>query len=114
MISHGERFQRIEILERQKPAPAYRSELGESRPPYRFVASVYAKISPVSGREIERAKSFGAEVSHRIYMRYTPHINHNSILRYNNRRFHVDAVLNTDERNDELLIYATEQLGEKP
>jgi len=107
---HGARFQRVDILNRQKTEP---SELGERKSSHKVVGTIYAKISPVGSREYERAKSFAAEVSHRIVTRYTPLITTTSILCLNNRRFHVNGILNIDDRNQELLIYATEKLGER-
>jgi SPP1 family predicted phage head-tail adaptor len=118
VIQPGELRHLVEVEAKQPPNPATPSanhnEFGERTPSYKRIGTAWTKIEPVSGRELERAKSFGADVSHKIKARYTPLITPAVRLRYGGRLYLVNAALNVDELNRELLIYATEYIGEMP
>ncbi|MCL2640622.1 MAG: phage head closure protein [Phycisphaerales bacterium] len=117
MIVPGELRHLVEVMAKQPLVPAKsdknRNDYGERETTWQYVAKVYAKITPMSGFELERAKSFGAKVSHKIKCRYTPLIIPGTCLRLGDKSYLVNAALNVEERNVELAIYATEFLGEQ-
>lgn len=74
-------------------------------------ANLYANISPISGKEFEFAKSFGATVSHKINTHWIAGVNVKQKVLFNGRTFSINAVLNPEELNRELVLYCTEQIG---
>lgn len=84
---------------------------GEHNLPYpRWVrvAQFYASIEPVGGREFFQAQQVQSSVSYRIRCRYLPSITSKQQIRYGTRTFDIQAVLNTEERNEWLEIIAVE------
>jgi SPP1 family predicted phage head-tail adaptor len=84
---------------------------GERTSTWSTYARIYAKIEPLSGRELERAKSYGSTVNHKITARYRPGITTDQRLAFRGRFFLINAVLNTRQGNRELVIMATEIVG---
>ena len=72
------------------------------------IATVYASVEPISGREWVTANAAGGDLSHRVRMRYTPDLDLTDRLRFNSRIFQVESVINTDERNVELVVMCRE------
>jgi len=72
------------------------------------IATVWANIEPLSGREIFTAQHLEGHVTHRVTMRYRSDITITSDMRfvYSNRVFNIRSVLNPDEGNQwrELLV----------
>ncbi|HXH37555.1 MAG TPA: phage head closure protein [Thermoanaerobaculia bacterium] len=75
------------------------------------VATVWAEIKPLIGRELFTAQQRAAQVTHGVRMRYpgTP-VTPEMRLNFNGRYFDILSVLNIDERNRELQILAKERL----
>lgn len=71
------------------------------------VATVYASVEPLSGREWVTTNAAGADLSHRVRMRYTD-LEPTDRLDFNGRTLQVEAVLNTEERNVELIVMCRE------
>lgn len=72
------------------------------------IATVYAGVETLSGREWVTANAAGGELSHRVRMRYFAGLESTDRLTYAGRTFHIEAVLNTDERNVELVVMCRE------
>ena len=73
------------------------------------VATVWAQISPVSGREyLTQVRE--TMVSHKIYCRYRPGITPLLRVKYGDRIFRIISVLNWDERNEGLTIMCEEHV----
>ena len=86
-----------------------RNQVGETVLAWKDLATVWAAVEPVSGKEFFAAKQVIAEVTHKIRTRYRPGISPQSRVLFNGRTFEVNSVINRDERNRELEIMATEQ-----
>jgi SPP1 family predicted phage head-tail adaptor len=71
-------------------------------------APVRAKIETLAGREFERAKAFGETVDHRITIRYRAGVTTDHRILFRGRAFLINAALNTEERNVELVLMTTE------
>ncbi|MBV8782414.1 MAG: phage head closure protein [Phycisphaerae bacterium] len=71
-------------------------------------ASVWADVSPISGREFEFARTFANTVSHRVTIRYLPGLLPSMRVNFGGRYFDINAVINTDERNYEHRLFCTE------
>lgn len=74
---------------------------------YVDVATIWAQISPISGKEY-----FGqvreTTVSHRIYCRYRPNITPRLRIKFGKRIFRILSVINWEERNEGLTIMCEE------
>lgn len=84
---------------------------GEPTQSVTVVATVWAEIKPLTGRELFTAQQRAAQVTHGVRMRYpgtavTPEMR----LNFNSRYFDILSVLNIDEQNRELQILAKERL----
>lgn len=71
------------------------------------VATTWAQISPVSGREYFSQVRENV-VSHKIYCRYRPGITPKMRIKYNDRIFRIISVINWEERNEGLTIMCEE------
>ena len=68
----------------------------------------WAKIEPLTGREYFASKQTQATTSHKITMRYQAGIHPYHRISWADRVFGIDAILNEEEKNQTLIIYATE------
>ncbi|MBE6959960.1 MAG: head-tail adaptor protein [Ruminococcaceae bacterium] len=71
------------------------------------VCTVWAQISPVSGKEYF-SQVRETSVSHKIYCRYRPGITPRLRIKFKDRIFRIISVLNWDERNEGLTIMCEE------
>lgn len=81
---------------------------GSIVPRWRTKLTVFASVSPLSGRQLERAQQIAGKVTHEIVMRYIPGVTRQLRLKFNDRFFTVAAVLNTNEQNVELRLLCNE------
>lgn len=72
------------------------------------VATVWASIEPLSGREMLAAEAAQSEVSHRVTLRYRAAITAAMRVNYGGRYFNIRAVRNINERDDVLILDCTE------
>lgn len=71
-------------------------------------STVRAFIKPVSGGERWQSMRIEANVTHRIYMRYRAGITADKFIQYGSRKFNIKAVINLEEANQWLEVYAEE------
>ena len=81
------------------------------------VATVWAEIQPLTGRELDRAQRMASEVSHQITVRYQaifadPKVVASYRTLYKGRVFNIHASMNEDERNTVLILLASEGLDD--
>ena len=81
------------------------------------VATIWADIQPLTGRELESAQRMASEVSHQIVVRYqaifadTRQVAGYRAL-YRSRIFNIHAALNEDESNVLVTLLASEGLDD--
>jgi SPP1 family predicted phage head-tail adaptor len=75
------------------------------------VATVYAKIQPLGGRELELAKAIASEVTYQIDVRYRPTLTAAMRLVYEGRYFNIHAVIDVDMKHEVLQIMCSEGLN---
>ena len=81
--------------------------LGGYADDWKDVATVWAQISPVSGREyLSQVRE--TTVSHKIYCRYRPGITPKMRVKFGERIFRIISALNWEERNEGLTIMCEE------
>jgi SPP1 family predicted phage head-tail adaptor len=74
------------------------------------LATVWANITPISGKEVFAAGHLEGHATHKVTIRWrsdlvlTPDMR----LSYNSRTFNIRAVLNRGEENKQFLLYAEE------
>lgn len=85
------------------------SRTAQGTPVYTWaeLATRYASVNKLSGREAERAKQIVAEAEFQIVMRHTD-ITTKDRLIFGSRTFHILDVKNTNEIDHELIILAKE------
>lgn len=79
------------------------------------VATVWADIQPLTGRELESAQRMASEISHQITVRYQVSLTDTRVVSgyralYKARSFNIHAALNEDESNVLITLLASEGL----
>jgi SPP1 family predicted phage head-tail adaptor len=97
------------LVEIQNPLER-QTEYGETETTWHRVATCDASITPLSAREFFAAQQVQADVSHRIVVRYVPCISPRMRVVFGCRVFHIESVLNTDERDVTLELLCKESL----
>jgi len=79
---------------------------------YTDVSTVWANISPGTGREFVAAQQITPELSHVVTMRYRTTVSPKHRLKYTDsagtRVFTIQAVSDPDLRHEQLVLYCTE------
>lgn len=83
-------------------------EVGEPAQNYRDLKNVWARVEPLTGRELWQAQQIKATTNHRITMRFYTVVKPTMRVLFKNRVFEIDSVKNTEERNYELVLLCTE------
>ena len=96
------------LLTLQQSADALNAR-GEAIPNWSDVTDLWGEITPLSGREGFQAQQMYASATHRIRIRYRAGVVPKMRFLKGSREFEIDAVLNVDERNRELVCIATER-----
>lgn len=78
------------------------------------VARAWASVEPLSGREYFQAQQMQASVDYRITMNYQPGIVPTMRVKWNDRGFNIRSVINTEERNIELILMCQEFVLKEP
>lgn len=108
MIAAGALDRRIALL---MPAQTQDASGGPAEPV--VFATVWAKISPMSGSEIFRAQQFVGEANVQVVIRYRSGVRANMVVRYDGpdgtRHFRIlGTPLNEGERNEQLTLLCKE------
>jgi SPP1 family predicted phage head-tail adaptor len=101
----GKIRQRIEILQ---PNEVQDASGGTSLENYTVLACVWASIEALGGNEQLAAESFTSLVHHKIEIRYMDGINASQQVKFNGRKFQIEAVMNPDERTKKLVLQVVE------
>lgn len=74
------------------------------------IITVWANINPLSGRDLIMAQQTMSEITHKITIRYNSNIKSSHIIAYNSRRFDIQYIRNTQEKNTYLEILCVEKV----
>ena len=96
--------QRVNIQARSATVDAF----GQESETWATVATVWASVEPLSGRELLAAQQVQGETTHRIRMRYQAGVTTSSRLLFNLRPFDVRSVINKNESGAFLELLCTE------
>ena len=72
------------------------------------VATVWAAIDPVSGKEFYAVQQSQSEVTHKVRCRYCPGLTTAMRIKYGGRLFRIISILDWEERHESLLIMCKE------
>lgn len=86
---------------------------GEQTPTWRTLATVWAAIEPLTGREYFLANQNNSEVSGRITLRALPdfRLTPKDRVRYGTRLFDIQSVIERDERSTEWELMVIERVS---
>ena len=84
------------------------NDYGEPIESWQDIATVWASINPVVGREYFAAETVNSEVSHKIKIRYRFGITPDMRVNFKGRIFSIKSVINYNERNTELQLMCKE------
>lgn len=85
-----------------------RNTLGEAIRTWSTVATVWASVEPLRGREFFDAEQVQSEISQRVRMRYRSGIKPTMRLLYGSRILQIQAVIDVDERHREIHLMCRE------
>lgn len=74
------------------------------------VATVFAAIESLTGREIEAAQASNYEVTHKVTIRYEPIVDVKMRVLLGNRIFAISSITDFEERHHMLTLYCKEGL----
>ena len=111
-IGAGTLGRRIKI---QRPSTV-KDSLGAPSRTWIDVATVWADIQPLSGREAVIASRISAELTHQITVRYqsifdNPQLVAQYRVLYKSRIFNIHSAMNQEERNRVLILIASEGMN---
>lgn len=77
------------------------------------LANVWAQFMPISGLKRIETQSYGADISHKVVMRYRGDVTDRHWLLWNNRRFQIKTFRYLDEKADwlELMVQEAETVS---
>ena len=103
-INPGELRHRITIQKLNNS----QNEYGEVSELWEDILNVRAGIYPISGKEFFAAETVNSEISHKVKIRYIEGRMPNMRIKFNNRIFSIESVINFQERNIELQLLCKE------
>lgn len=103
-INPGELRHRITIQKLDNS----QNEYGEASELWEDILNVRAGIYPISGKEFFAAETVNSEITHKVKIRYIEGIMPNMRIKFNNRIFSIESVINFQERNIELQLLCKE------
>jgi SPP1 family predicted phage head-tail adaptor len=91
--------------------------IGGQALPWSDVTTVWADVSPLSGREIMAAQAIQSELTHMISVRYQSQFSDPKVMAamrimYGNRIFNIHASIDVDERHKTIEISCGEGLND--
>ena len=84
---------------------------GESAAVWTDIVTVYARVSPLSGRELFAAQQYASEVTHAIRVRWRAEITDRMRVKFGTRFFTIHWLRNLDERDIEIELLCSEGLA---
>lgn len=107
-LNAGRLNRRVTIQVRSDPLDGY----GDSRPTWTDVATVWAHVEPLSGKELAEAQVFVADASLNVTIRYRTDVSltpKNRLL-LGTRELAIVSVLDKDELHEQLLLLCSERV----
>ena len=93
-----------------KPLSNIQNSMSENVPKYEDIMTVWAFVSPRTGREYDEAQKLRAETTYNVSTRYFSDITPQMYVKFNDRILKIESVLDLGEKKEELLIVAVETM----
>lgn len=106
MINNGRLRSRIDILKKWTKT----TELGSDKEVYKVLKTVYAEVRPLRGKEYLESVQLENSISYKITIRYT-NIDATHYIRYNNRFFDIESVIDVENRHRDIELMCKEHVG---
>lgn len=81
---------------------------GQPTETWEDIATVWAAVNPISGREFFQAETINSEVTHKILIRYRAGIEPTMRVKFKDRIFTILSVINFQEKNEALQLMCKE------
>jgi SPP1 family predicted phage head-tail adaptor len=104
----GQLRKRVTIQQRSQTQDEY----GQPLLTWSDVATVYAAIEPMNGRELIAAEAVNSDVTHNVTMRYRAGITAAMRLNYQGRLFNIHTILDENERHRMLTLICSEGMND--
>lgn len=104
ILRPGELNRRIKLQQRSTT----KTDAGTEQTTWSDVATVWANVQPLSGRELMAAAAVNAEVTHLIVIRYRPGVTARMRAVYGTRIFDINAVIEPEMAHVSLELMCTE------
>lgn len=88
------------------------NDYGASTQTWKKVATVWADVRPLSGREYFSAQQVQSEVTTQIWLRHIEGIKPTMKVKFGKREFEILSVLNIQERDVSLQLMCKESVGD--
>lgn len=88
------------------------NDYGASTQTWKRVATVWADVRPLSGREYFSAQQVQSEVTTQIWLRHIEGIKPTMKVKFGKREFEILSVLNIQERDVSLQLMCKESVGD--
>lgn len=95
-------------LRLERPAEGAPDSYGQPPEGWEPVGEVFAKVEPLSMRELELARQQDARATHRLTIRFHPEVTTRTRFLYGDRVLNVVSVLDVEERHDVVQVLAQE------
>lgn len=100
---------RITIL---KPVITY-DNIGQEVESWQEVATVWASVEPLSGKEYFNAQQINSEISTKITLRYLKFLLPHWVVQFGQQRYDILSIINFEERNIYLQLLCSVKVGDK-
>ena len=94
----------------QKPVIT-KDSIGQELEEWQDVATVWASVEPLSGKEYFNAQQVNSEITTRITIRYIELLSPQWVVQLGKRTFNILSVINFEERNIYLQLLCSEKVG---
>jgi SPP1 family predicted phage head-tail adaptor len=109
-MNAGKMRQRV-TLQRQTDTGGL-DDYGQPLPPWEDVASVWAAVDPLEGRELWAAQQVNAEISARISIRYREGVTTQMRVAFGDRLYDVLSLVDPEEGHRELQLLCRQVVAE--
>lgn len=99
------------LVEIQKAIDKKTGGSGQRLPTYEHFDTRWARVAPLTGRDLLEAKQINPTLSHEVEMHYADDIDETMRIVHNGRALNIEAVMNPEERNVKLLLLCSEAKG---
>lgn len=107
MITSGKLDKRVTIQQLSAASPA-RNDVGEPNETWVAVATVWASVEPLQGREYWAQQQIQSEVSIRLRIRYRSGLTTKMRVVYGSKIFDIKSIIDPQEKHEELQLMCSE------